>query len=157
MPGSGKSYVGKKLADNLGYQFIELDSILEQEYNLPLQAVLETLGDDSFLKKQAEDAISNTQNRNDLVVSPGGSIVYTAYAMEHLKDISTIIYLKSSLETIRKRIAEFPRGVVGLKTKTLAELYQERILLYEKYASIFIDAEQAADQVVSDILTRIDG
>ncbi len=155
MPGSGKSYIGKKLAERLGYTLVELDSILEKEYNLPLQDVLDHLGEESFLKKQAEDVVLHTQYQTDLVVSPGGSIVYTGYTMEYLKDVSTIIYLKTSFETVKSRIKETSRGIVGLKEKTLEELYKERTPLYEKYASVVIDGEQDAEKVVNDIVTHV--
>jgi shikimate kinase len=155
MPGTGKSYIGKKVAEKLGYELVELDSIMEKEYGLPLQEILDTLGDELFLKKQAEDVISNTHSKDGLVVSPGGSIVYTEHAMEHLKNVSTILYLKSSLKTIEERVSDVPRGIVGLKNKTLAELYKERTMLYEKYAAVIIDAEQDADKVVSDIVAKI--
>jgi len=155
MPGSGKSYVGKKLAEKLGYKLVELDSILEEEYDLPLQKILDNLGEESFLKKQAEDVIANTEGQNSLVVSPGGSIIYTDYAMKHLKKASMIIYLKTPLEIIKARIKETPRGIVGLKNKTLEELYKERSLLYEKYAAVTIDAGQEAEKVVNDIVTHL--
>lgn len=151
MPGSGKSYIGKKLAEKLEYKLVELDSILEEEYDLPLQNILNNLGEEAFLKKQAEDVISNTQEPNGLVVSPGGSIIYSDYAMEHLKKVSTIIYLKTPLEIIKARVEETSRGIVGLKNKTLEELYTERTPLYEKYASVTIDANQESEKVMNDI------
>jgi shikimate kinase len=51
MPGSGKSYIGKKLAKSLEYELIELDLLTETTFNLPLQQILEKLGeeiDDAF-------------------------------------------------------------------------------------------------------------
>ena len=156
MPGSGKSYIGKKLANRIGYTLIELDSLLEQEYNLPLQQILDKLGDETFLEKQANDAILYTKSRDGLIVSPGGSIVYTDYAMEHLNDVSKIIYLKTSLKTIKRRITETPRGIVGLKDNTLEYLYKERTLLYEKWALIIIDAEQDSEKVIHSILKTTD-
>jgi shikimate kinase len=155
MPGSGKSYIGKKLAEKLDYKLLELDSLLETEYDLPLQKILDDLGDESFLEKQAEDAIKNTRGQNSLVISPGGSIVYTDYAMEHLKKVSTLIYLKTSLETIQKRIKENSRGIVGLKDKSLNNLYIERVQLYEKYAEITIDGEQDVGTIIDDIVAGI--
>jgi shikimate kinase len=131
MPGSGKSYIGRKLAAKLGYKIVDLDAVLEHEYNLSLQQILENLGQDAFLKKQADDAISNTKDREGLVISPGGSIVYTNNAMQHLKRISTIVYLRTSLEVIMTRIGKIPRGIVGLKSKTMEDLYAERTMLYQ--------------------------
>lgn len=155
MPGSGKSYVGNKLAKKLGYKFIELDSILEHEFKLPLQKILDKLGEDAFLNKQADDAIAYTNDKNNLLISTGGSIIYTGNAMEHLKNVSTIVYLKASLEIIKTRIDEDTRGVVGLGNKTLEELYDERSRLYEKYAEVTINADQEAEHVIKDAMIHL--
>lgn len=151
MPGSGKSYIGKKLAENLGYTLVELDKVMEEEFKIPLQLILDKIGEKAFLELQEKDAILHTNTQDSLVVSPGGSIVYSDGAMQHLKKVSKIIYLKTSLETIRKRIAETARGIVGLKARTLDELYNERALLYEKWADIQLDAERSVDDIVKDI------
>jgi shikimate kinase len=63
--------------------------------------------------------------------------------------------LKTPLEIIKARIEETSRGIVGLKNKTLEDLYKERSPLYEKYASVTIDANQEAEKVVSDIVTQM--
>ncbi|MDO8521630.1 MAG: shikimate kinase [bacterium] len=152
MPGSGKSFIGKKLAERLGYALVELDQIMEGEYGSPLQQILDQLGEDPFLEKQEMDAIAHTTNKSDLVISPGGSIVYTKGAMEHLKSISTIMYLKAPLALIEQRIGTEPRGIVRKKEKTLAELYDERTLLYEHWAMDTINADQDAERVIADIL-----
>ena len=152
MPGSGKSYIGKKLAEKLGYEIIDLDSIMEEKFNLPLQKILDNLGQDLFLKKQADDVLKHTENKTRLVISPGGSIVYSPDAMEHLKNISTIVYLKTSLDTIKLRINENTRGIVGIGEKTIEELYDERIKLYEKYSEIIVDAEQEVEKIIEDII-----
>jgi len=155
MPGAGKSYIGEKLANKLGYALVELDKILEKEYGLPLQQAVEKMGEKHFLKTQEEDAINHTLGRDNLVISPGGSIVYTDRAMQHLKNISTIVYLKTPLQTIEKRIAIASRGIIGLKNKTLDELYAERTTLYERWASNTIEANREAEMVVEDILKTL--
>ncbi len=57
MPGSGKSYIGRKLAERLGYACIDLDTVMEKKYSLPLQQILDTQGEEQFLLQQAKDAI----------------------------------------------------------------------------------------------------
>jgi shikimate kinase len=151
MPGAGKSHIGKELAKHFGFTLIELDSILEKEFGKFLQSVLEDLGEESFLMKQEEDTISETQGKDNLVISTGGSIIYTEHAMEHLAGISAIIYLKADYETIEKRISAIPRGIIGLKDKSLKQLYDERTPLYEKWASHTIDANKQPVSIVSDI------
>jgi len=155
MPGSGKSYIGKMVAEQLGYTFVELDALMEQRFGKPIQHILDMLGEKAFLAEQAKDAITHTKEAHNMVISPGGSLVYSDTAMQHLQTISRIVYLKTSLETIQKRINETPRGIVGLNNQTLEELYQTRAPLYEKWARVTINAEQNADVVVHDIVCAI--
>lgn len=152
MPGSGKSFVGGKLAERLGYELIELDSLLEEEAGTPLPSIVEEWGRERFLAKQSDDAISYTKGRNDIVVSPGGSIIYSENAMKHLSDISKIIYLESPLHVIERRINEVPRGIIGMDEKSLAQIYAERVPMYEKWSDHTVDAARDADTVVDDIL-----
>lgn len=155
MPWSGKSYVGKELAERLKYNFIETDAVLEREYGLPIKEVLQKLGEKIFLKKQEEYAISSTKNKDNMVISTGGSIIYTDRVMHHLKEISLIIYFEVPLEIIRKRMTDLPRNIIGLKDKSLDELYKERTLLYKKWASEIVDASQDSKKLAEDILKII--
>lgn len=69
-------------------------------------------------------------------------MIYGKEAMEHLKAIGTIIYIKLSFQTLDNRLGNIKqRGVVLKEGQDLAGLYKERCPLYEKYADIVIDAE----------------
>ena len=62
--------------------------------------------------------------------------------MEHLKSIGTVVYLKLSLQALSKRLGNLKgRGVLLRDGQTLADLYDERTPLYEKYADIVVDEE----------------
>jgi shikimate kinase len=155
MPGSGKSYIGEKLALTLGYTLVELDCITELHHKKSLQAVLDTIGEAAFLTEQAQDAITETTGRNKLVISPGGSIIYSIEAMQHLKTISSIIYLHTNKETIERRINGIPRGIVGLRDKSFEELFTERSQLCEQWADYTINAEREAEIIVTDIQQQL--
>ena len=78
----------------------------------------------------------------DTVIAPGGSVIYCDEAMEHLKSIGKVIYLKLSLESLSKRLGNLKgRGVLLKDGQSLKDLYEERVPLYEKYADITIDEE----------------
>lgn len=151
MPGSGKSYIGEKLACDLGFELIELDTLMENEYRSPLQEILDAIGEQRFLDEQEQGAISYTKNRDNLVISPGGSIIYSDVAMQHLKDISKVIYLEAGLETIESRIKNVPRGIIGLDKKSLSQIYQERTKLYEEWADCVIKADLESQIIVKNI------
>ena len=95
--------------------------------------------------------MSQEQVRN-VVISPGGSIVYSESGMELLKRISTVVYLYADLGTIIERIELESRGIVGLKNKSLPDIYAERTILYEKYADVRIDIlDKMPEQIVEEL------
>ena len=70
-------------------------------------------------------------------------MVYCQEAMEHLKKIGTVIYLKLDYQILNRRLSNLiGRGVVLKKGQTLKDLYEERVPLYEKYADYIIDEEK---------------
>lgn len=150
MPGSGKSFVGQRLAERLEYAFVDTDSVMEQNAQQSLPAILATLGTESFLKTE-EAAILDLQG-DRLVISPGGSVIYSTKAVQHLRDISTIIFLDVSLATIERRIGSAPRGIVNADDKNLVDLFAERTPLYKEVAHYSVDGELEVDRIVDAIL-----
>ncbi|MCD8125184.1 MAG: shikimate kinase, partial [Lachnospiraceae bacterium] len=76
------------------------------------------------------------------VIATGGSVVYGARAMDHLREIGDVLYIRLSLESIAERLGDLTeRGVSMREGQTLEDLYAERVPLYEKYADITVDAE----------------
>ena len=72
-------------------------------------------------------------------MSTGGSVVYCKEAMEHFKKIGTVVYLKVSYQTIKRRIRNpKKRGVVLREGQTFKDLYNERVPYFEKYADITV-------------------
>ena len=140
MPGVGKSTVGVVLAKVLGYQFIDADLLIQKKMNMVLSEIIKKEGTDGFMK--IENDVNASIEKDRTVIATGGSVVYCEEAMEHLKSIGTVIYLKLSLESLSKRLGNLVgRGVVLKKGQTLEHLYEERTPLYEKYADLTIDEE----------------
>ncbi len=138
MSGAGKSYIGQQFADAYGLQFIDIARALEAAYQKPPQVILDSLGETAFLAAEAKQVIELGAIDN-AVISPGGSVVYTKDAMDFLELISCVVYLAVPLSVIQSRIREGERGIVGLGTKSFAELYHERQALYEAAADVVID------------------
>ncbi len=153
MPGSGKSFIGAKLAAQLGFSLVETDAMLEKNFAMPLQKIVETLGDHEFLDKEMQMVISGTAGRNDTVISPGGSVIYRQTAMKHLKNISRIFYLRVPLAVLEERIGGKPRGIVVAENRTFADLYAERLPLYEKFADEIIAGDADTDYIVASIIS----
>lgn len=140
MPGSGKSTIGVLLSKMIGYDFIDTDILIQQQENKKLYKIIEEDGLEYF--KKVENEVNANLNLNNTVIATGGSVIYGKEAMEHLKKIGTIVYLKVSKEELKNRLGNFEtRGVAIEKGKTFEDLYAERIPLYESFANLTISSE----------------
>lgn len=140
MPSSGKSTIGVLLAKRLGYSFVDVDIVIQEKEGRLLKEIISTEGMDGFLA--VENRVNAGLDVKKSVIAPGGSVIYGAEAMEHLKEISEVVYLKMSYEEMEKRIGNVvDRGVALKDGMTLRDLYNERVPYYEKYADIVIDEE----------------
>src|SRR3989344_8595530 len=102
MPGSGKSTVGKILAEKLSYQFIDLDKLILEKEGKSHDRILAEKGEQAL--KKTEERLTLELNIAKTIFAPGGSIVYSYPAMEKLAKESQIFYLYLPLEEIKKRL-----------------------------------------------------
>lgn len=152
MPAVGKSTIGVILAKSLGFDFIDTDLIIQNKYGATLEKLISENGMDGFLHME-EDAILGGSWPDRTVIATGGSVVYSAPAMQYLKMNGKVIYLFTNVDVIEERIRNVKtRGVAIREGQTLTELYEERSLLYEKYADVMINTE---NKLPEDIVTAI--
>ena len=128
MPAVGKSTVGVVVAKRLGKRFIDTDLLIQEQEGKLLREIIEEVGEKGFLK--IENQVNRDINVENAVISPGGSVVYCDEAMQHYKEIGTVVYLSASYQTIKRRIrSPKKRGVVLREGQTFRDLYDERIQL----------------------------
>ncbi len=140
MPGAGKSTVGVVLAKVLGYRFVDSDLEIQEQTGKLLHELINIHGDEGFLK--IENRINAGLSVEQAVIATGGSAVYGQEAMEHLREISTVVYLRLSYETLKVRLGDLhERGVVLKPGQTLQDLMEVRSPLYERYAHLVVDEE----------------
>lgn len=138
MPGVGKSSAGVVLAKVMGYKFMDSDLVIQEKTGMLLKDIISEKGIEGFIK--IENNVNKTLDYEKTVIATGGSVIYGEEAMEHLKEIGTIIYLKASYEEIKSRLGDLKgRGVVLKEGQTLKDLYDERDPLYSKYADIIVE------------------
>lgn len=138
MPASGKSTVGVLLAKRLGFSFVDVDIVIQEKTGRLLKEIIAQEGTEGFLR--IEDRINQELDVRRSVIAPGGSVIYGEQAMAHLKEISTVVYLRLSYRSVRRRLGNLKdRGVALKDGMTLRDLYNERIPLYERYADITVD------------------
>lgn len=138
MPGCGKSCMGRAIAKKIGLRSLDGDRIIERHTGKKLQSIIDELGLDEFLRIEEEVILSIKED--NILLSTGGSAVYSDKAMRYLKSRGPVVYLYCSLAVIKERLGDFSKRGVALRPgQTLESLYEERCALYEKYADITVD------------------
>jgi shikimate kinase len=140
--GTGKSVVGKLLAEKLGKSFIELDAEIEQKAGKPVAAIFREDGEASFRKMEAQ-VTAAVSTRKNTVVACGGGIVLDKANIFRLKQEYVIVCLSAAPEDILKRVSG-EQGIrplldVADKGKAIGELLAFRWPLYEQAADIIIE------------------
>ena len=155
MPGAGKSTIGVVLAKSLGYRFIDSDLVIQEKEGRLLHEIISEVGDDGF--REIENRVNASIEMTKTVLATGGSAVYGKEAMEHLRKVGKIVYLKQSYDEIKNRLGDLSkRGVSIKKGQTLKDLYDERVPLYEDYADIEIDcSNKQLKDIVKEIKARL--
>lgn len=156
MPAVGKSTVGVVVAKQLGKRFVDSDLLIQEQEGKLLREIIAEVGEEEFLK--IESRVNCNINVQNSIISPGGSVIYCEEAMEHFKKIGTIVYLKASFQTIKRRIRDpKKRGVVLREGQTFRDLYEERVRLYEKYADITVSEDGCKlDETIVNVLEAVE-
>ena len=151
MPGVGKSTIGVVLAKILGYKFVDSDLVIQEKTGRLLKDIIAQDGIDEFVK--IENEINAGLDVEKSIIATGGSVVYGEEAMEHLREIGTVVYLKLDLYSLSRRLGSLEkRGVVLKKNQTLKDLFNERTPLYEKYADIIVNEHGCS---ITDTVNKI--
>ena len=151
MPGAGKSTVGVVLAKHLGCRFVDSDLVIQEKYGKLLHELIEEHGVEGFW--MIENEVNASLALEGSVIATGGSVIYGKEAMEHLRLIGNVVYLKLPYEEVAERLGDLnARGVTLMPGQTLHDLYEERTPLYEKYAHVTIDC---SGKVLRDIVMEI--
>ncbi len=155
MPASGKSTVGVILAKILGYNFVDADIVIQKKTGKKLSEIIEAEGVDGFI--EVENRINSEIEVERTVIATGGSAVYGKEAMEHYKNIGKVVYLKVGMDVLTKRLHDVKqRGVVMKDGQSLISLYNERSVLYDKFADITIDEkDHTMEEVVAELLAAL--
>jgi shikimate kinase len=155
MPGAGKSTVGVILAKLTSRDFIDTDVLIQISQGRLLQDIVDTEGY-MALRGIEEDILLGLHCYNH-VISTGGSVVYSDAAMEHLKSSGIVVFLDVDLPTLESRVYDFDtRGLAKRPDQSLSELFEERVILYRKYADVTVGcAGLSQEEVCAQIIKRV--
>ncbi len=153
MPASGKTTVGKILAQAMGRPFYDTDEIVEKTTGQSITDIFRYRGESYFRHKEAL-TISSLIRLKSAVIATGGGAILDKHTHHLLKPQQTI-YLETPLETLWERLKNDttrPHLNTDKKYETLQEHYHHRKPLYEDAASAIIQTE---NKNPSDIAANI--
>ena len=155
MAGAGKSTVGRMLARELDWAFVDSDHLIEATYGARLQDITDALGKEAFLDVEGQIVTSIRVHR--AVIATGGSVVYRDVAMRHLAELGPVVFLDVPFYLIEERVARNPeRGIAIAPGQTLEDLFGERQELYARYAKWHCPAgDKTPQQCVRWILENL--
>jgi len=156
--GSGKSTVGRIVADALGCPFMDLDQIIEKKAGKSIPEIFEADGEAGF-RKMEKSALEQTVKKyaeSMAILALGGGTVTVPGAVTLLQEKTLCIYLQADIETLRQRLEGHTAGR-PLAGPDMAERLAAREGLYAAAAHVTIDTssltpEEVADEIIIDCL-----
>ncbi|MDC6472277.1 shikimate kinase AroK [Luminiphilus sp.] len=140
--GSGKSTVGRVLANLLGCSFVDSDAEIEARCGADIPWIFDVEGEVGFRRREAA-VLSDLAKRSRVVIATGGGAVTTAGNRELMSEKGIVVYLDVSIEQQLKRTGSGegrPLLAQGDREATLKKLMLERKPLYEELADMIVSA-----------------
>ena len=149
--GSGKTTVGKVLADFLGCPFMDLDDLIVKKAGKSIPEIFAEDGEAAFRQLEARLLRQTVEKytENTVVLALGGGAVITPASAALLRDKTVCIYLRATLDTLLARLEGETAGR-PLADASLASRLAEREPVYEETAHVNIDTDGLTPEEVAD-------
>ena len=160
MMGAGKTTIGKLLSNKLGFDFIDLDKIIEEKSGVKINTIFEIEGEVGFRERELQ-VLSDSIERDQVIISTGGGIVTNEKSRAHLiKNNALIIYLKANLQTLFNRLKnDNSRPILNVdnKEQVIGKILEQREPLYIELADMVVDTSHMKSiDVVKFIINQMD-
>ncbi|MEN9543403.1 MAG: shikimate kinase, partial [Pseudomonadota bacterium] len=154
MPGSGKSTVGRQLARQLGFDFVDSDTVIEHKLGMPIRDWFAQQGEEAF--RDIEQAVIDELSRlSRVVLATGGGSVLRPSNRNDLHSRCHVFYLRSSPDDLFRRLrhdTQRPLLQVQDPLKRLRDLYRDRDPLYRRTAHFVIEAARPSVQALTGMV-----
>jgi len=156
MMGSGKSAIGKILANKLDYNFIDIDKMIEIETKKSIKKIFEDHGEKYFRDLEEKITINILDNKKN-IISLGGGAIINKNIRNSIKKNSYNIYLKVDIETLTKRLQNSTNRPLIYKKNlknVLSNLLNKRKQFYQK-ADLIIKNDKNITETAKNIIKNI--
>ena len=153
--GTGKSTVGKRLAQSLEWDFVDTDCVIGEVTSLSVTEIFRRHGETRF-RSEERIVVARLSQQDQIVIATGGGTVVDPLNLEALAQNGIVIGLHASMEAILRRIGhKNDRPLLKDTKEAIEKLWFERQECYAQ-ADFTVDTSQKTiDEVVSEILARL--
>lgn len=158
--GCGKSYVGKRLAAKFGFQFVDIDNIIENTEGVTIAQIFANQGE-TFFRQLESDTLKRLEKWDNIVIATGGGAACFHDNMKWMNEKGVTIYLKATPELLLSRLKSETEHRPILNGRTDLDLLHfienklaERAQFYEK-AVVVVEQTTDGDQVIDDIVNAL--
>ncbi len=160
MMGAGKTTIGRLLSNKLGYDFVDLDKIIEEKSGVKINTIFEIEGEVGFREREFQ-VLRDSIEKEKVIISTGGGIVTNEKSRTHLINNNVfIIYLKANLQTLVSRLKnDNSRPILNVdnKEQVIERILLEREPLYQDLADMTVDSTHMKTiDVVKLIIQKMD-
>ncbi|MCX7776793.1 MAG: 3-dehydroquinate synthase [Armatimonadetes bacterium] len=156
--GSGKSEVGKKIAQMLGMKFVDTDAIIEQRTKMSISEIFRTHGE-AWFREIEKEVVKEVASKSGLVISTGGGVPTFEENMQALRSNGLLFYLRASPITLWRRIKDAqdrPLLDVSDRFSRMLELLERREMFYRRADFVIQTDELSVSEVASQIVAWAD-
>ena len=151
MMGSGKSTVGRRLADLMGLAFVDADQVIEEKAGADIGWIFDVEGEDGFRQRE-EQVLDALSRRQGIVLATGGGAVLRDANRQRLHERGVVVYLRGTVDLIVSRTRHDRRRPLlqGVDARQrLGDLLEQRTPLYEDVAHVIVDTDEGSAQSVA--------
>jgi shikimate kinase len=152
--GSGKSSIGKHVAQMLRFQFVDTDALIIERNGLPIAQLFELHGEEHFRDLET-NALESCRTLTRTVLATGGGVVLREKNRELLRELGFVVQLTASEETIYERVSrnrKRPLLHTANPRATVHEMFTARQALYDAAAQFTVDTTQLAHRAAAEVI-----
>jgi shikimate kinase len=152
MMGSGKTTVGRVLAQRLGWPYLDSDAQVERATGRTVPEILEQDGEAAFRAEEKRALAEAATSDGPLVVSVAGGAILDPDNRRRLREGGTVVWLRADLATLTERVGDGSTRplLAGDVAGNLRRLYDRRRPLYEELADVVIDVDHLSPSEIVD-------
>ena len=157
--GSGKTRVGKQLSKDLGLSFVDLERLITRKMNMSAREIFQRFGEPYYRALETVALKQLIQDNERRVISLGAGLPLQEQNEKYLKELGTVVYLKGSLATLKKRLegsSKDPMLDGDDRDEKIKKLLKQRDPVYQKFADVtVVTGEKPFEELIKEIEEKL--